>query len=177
MKKIEHKLQSKRAAGHAAARANDGCIFANRRSNTHTAYRGSKDAEPNASTHILAAMRNSDLPSLPRSHKRKASENRRGSTGTTRVQHRNSSPSLSVNARSGLRRPYKPSPLKNVTRVTSMDVNKSLPPLLPERQIMMRHASKMDLWEVAGVREVAVRRVINEYVGELPKAYWLPVLR
>jgi hypothetical protein len=186
MEKIERKLQAKRAAVNAAAQASDGRILANRRSNTHPAYRGNKDAEPNASTHILAAMQNSDIPSLPSSHKGKASENRRGSRGTTRIQHRNSSPSLGDSARSGLRRPYKPSPLKHVTRVTSMDVNKSLPPLPPERQVMMRYASKVDLGEVVGVRKVGVRkvgvrkvgvrkvgvrRVINEYVGEMAKAY------
>jgi hypothetical protein len=54
----------------------------------------------------------------------------------------------------------------------AMDVNKSLPPLPPERQIILRHAaSKVSLKDVVGVKKIAVKRVISEYVGEMARAY------
>jgi hypothetical protein len=139
MEKVERKLKEKRLT--AAMQAHEGRVLEDRRSNTHPAYRSSREVavaskSGHASNHILTAMRPSSLTPLPRSAQRNC-------IGTSKLQLRSSSLSFNVSARS-INRPYKPSPLQNVTRVTSMDVNKNLSPLPPERQIMLRHASKMD---------------------------------
>jgi hypothetical protein len=69
----------------------------------------------------------------------------------------------------GLPRPYRPSPLKNVRRVTSLDVNKGLPPLPPDRRA--HQVAKRGMKGIVGVWRVAIRRVINEYVSDMARAY------
>ncbi|KAI4666614.1 uncharacterized protein J4E79_002653 [Alternaria viburni] len=60
---------------------------------------------------------------------------------------------------------------RHVTRVTSLDVNKGLPPLPPEARRLAHQASHARLKDLQAVKKVDIRKAINEYVGEMAKAY------
>jgi hypothetical protein len=174
MDKVERKLQEKRlaAAENASLQASERSVRANRSSDTtHPAYRSRRElmnSELNASIHILTAMRPSSLTPSSRTSS-STTKVRRSNTLTNSLQHR------SIKAQTpGITRAYNPSPLQNLSRIpsTTMNVNKNLPPLPPERQIMLRHAaSRASLKDVVGVRKLAVKRVISKYVGEMAMAY------
>jgi hypothetical protein len=145
----------------------------------HPAYRHQTptlDVQPSISTssHILHAMKflNSarTSQSLPR-NTTKTQSSRHDSNPNPNPQRPTSTTHSATAMPYGFHRPYRPSPLKHVTRVTSLDVNKGLPALPPEARRLVLQTEQVRLRELQAVRKVQVRRVINEYVGEMAKAY------
>ncbi|KAA8618750.1 hypothetical protein PtrSN002B_002040 [Pyrenophora tritici-repentis] len=116
------------------------------------------DHQQHASPHILSSMRHPSRPrfsdSLKSSGNRKTHRGNRSSTRSAPPRPR-SSHATKVSSRS-LHQPYKPSPLKKVTRVTSLDLNKGLPPLPPESLRITHKAATVTLREIAGARKVAI---------------------
>ncbi|KAI4702301.1 hypothetical protein J4E81_002664 [Alternaria sp. BMP 2799] len=169
--KFDQKLQAKlsnaklRASGASQIPANE----------CHPAFREQADAsnaqaDLSTSAHILNAMRSlnshrasqsvpSDTKPQRGSHNSSFSRPRPCSTHSTNIMPY------------GFHRPYRPSPLKHVTRVTSLDVNKGLPPLPPEARRLAHQASHARLKDLQAVKKVDIRKAINEYVGEMAKAY------
>ncbi|KAI4625729.1 hypothetical protein J4E80_002862 [Alternaria sp. BMP 0032] len=167
--KFDQKLQAKlsnaklRASGASQIPANE----------CHPAFREQADTsnvQPDLSTsaHILNAMRTlnshrasqsvpSDTKPQRGSHNSSFSRPRPCSTHSTNIMPY------------GFHRPYRPSPLKHVTRVTSLDVNKGLPPLPPEARRLAHQASHARLKDLQAVKKVDIRKAINDSILTMPQ--------
>ncbi|KAE8868108.1 hypothetical protein PTNB29_02019 [Pyrenophora teres f. teres] len=151
-----------------------------RSSDWYIAYRrecasllGKPDNQQHASPHILSSMRYSSRPRFSDTLKSSGNgKTHRSSHGSSKSAHSRprSSQAAKVSSRS-IHQPYKPSPLKKVTRAASLNLNKELPPLPPEGRRITHKAFTVTLREVVGVRKVAIKKVVNEYVREMAKAY------
>ncbi len=153
----------------------------------HPAYRAQPDISikhPGHSTpsHILNAMKslhnNSSSSPLtkPNAPRTTTSKPPKASKQTTTNLITKPRPSSSIHTaqtapRHCFPRPYKPSPLKHVTRVTSLDVNKGLPALPPVARRRAHEASKVVVQELQAVRKVAVKKAVEGYVDDKGRAY------
>lgn len=142
----------------------------------HLAFREQADApivqpELSTSSHIFNAMRAFNSHRASQTVPSDTTKSQRGSHGSSFSRPRPVSTHSTNIIPYGFHRPYRPSPLKHVTRVTSLDVNKGLPPLPPEARRLAHQASHARLKDLQAVKQVAIRKAINEYVGETAKAY------
>lgn len=173
--KLQHKLPSVFCERSSPRGSDVRCEPENGSSDLHPAFRNPPlRPDPPSPTRTPSAMRTAYRPNSGGNTTSKAKHSQRSSATTAKSERRGSTPRLTKAAPRVVHRPYKPSPLKTVTRVTSLDVNKGLPPLPPEarpvRPPMTHQASRITVKEVAGVRQVAIRKV-NESVDEMAKEY------
>ncbi|KNG50118.1 hypothetical protein TW65_03036 [Stemphylium lycopersici] len=175
-RKLQHKsspLSSERSSPHASDVRREPESSS---SNLHPAFRNPPlRPDPPSPTRTPGAMRTPYRPNSGDNTTSKAAKHsQRSSANAAKSERRGSTPRLTKAAPRVVHRPYKPSPLKTMTQVTSLDVNKGLPPLPPEarpvRPPITHQASSITVKEVAGVRKVAIRKV-NESVDETTKEY------
>ncbi|KAI4942758.1 hypothetical protein J4E91_009927 [Alternaria rosae] len=170
--KVDRKLQVK--LSNAKLRASSASQIPT--TDCHPAFREQADA-PNVqpelftSSHIFNAMRAFSSHRASQTVPSDTTKSQRGSHGSSFSRPRPVSTHSTDIMPYGFHRPYRPSPLKHVTRVTSLDVNKGLPPLPPEARRLAHQASHARLKDLQAVKQVAIRKAINEYIGEMAKAY------